>query len=428
MPGPSRGKAPARGVGSLPLVMVWLLALGLLLLYSQQALVGEQRSAAQQVRTAQAAEAAEAGMAWLLTQLQHDGGIDDQCAPLDARTPPGSVGAASGAPTSLKDRLLQATTTSAACVHVAGDWRCHCPVEGLARLTLTSGEANDLDHPAFEVRLRAAPAGRTGARAWQADATGCNHLAAPCGGTGTADAWQQHHLRLAALGGLVQAPIAALTALGNVTLGDGVGLIQPDGQQGGWTVRAGGSVTAHSGARLQGPPGRPAAETLQAAVPGLDAAQPDAAFWHPHFGSGVAALRSLPGFTRVDCAAGCTSATLDPLLARGTRLLWVSGALTLAPGLHWGSAHAPVLLVVDGALTGAGGVVIEGLVIANPLRWTAAGADALLRGALVSLGDAALGGPLQVVYDGARLATLAGQSGAWVPVPGSWQDIDHRPP
>jgi hypothetical protein len=411
-------------VGSLPLVLIWLLALGLLLLYSQQALVGEQRSAAQQVRTAQAAEAAEAGMAWLLTQLQREGSIDDQCLPYSA---PSSVVGAPPPPASLKGRLLQAMPTSAACVHTGTDWRCHCPAQGLARLSLPTGEAR-ADQPAFAVRLSPAPAGRTGARAWQADATGCNHLAAPCGGSGTADALQQQHLRLGALGSLIQAPAATLTALGAVTLGDGVGLAQPDGQRGGWSVQAGGRVTTSAGTRLQGPPGRPGGDTLQAAAPWLDSGQPDIAFWQPHFGSTAAALQALPQFTRIDCAAGCTSAALDAQVASGRRLLWAAGALTLTSGLRWGSADAPLLLVVEGPLTGAGGIQIDGLIVAGQLRWNATGAAALVRGALVSLGDATLAGPLQVVHDRARLETLASLSGTWAPIPGSWQDVDHRPP
>ncbi|HET7864566.1 MAG TPA: PilX N-terminal domain-containing pilus assembly protein, partial [Burkholderiaceae bacterium] len=87
---------PVQGASSLAIIMVWLVAASLVVLYANRALIFEQRASANQARSAQAFEAAEAGIEWALAVLSHPGPVDSQCQPTDA----------AGART-LRERLLQ---------------------------------------------------------------------------------------------------------------------------------------------------------------------------------------------------------------------------------------------------------------------------------------------------------------------------------
>src|SRR6218665_1164133 len=74
----------ASGGGSLAILMVLLLGATLVLLYANRAMMFEQRASAQQVRAALALQAADAGVAWTLAQLNQPHVIDAQCAPAAA--------------------------------------------------------------------------------------------------------------------------------------------------------------------------------------------------------------------------------------------------------------------------------------------------------------------------------------------------------
>ncbi len=409
MPAPTH---PPRGAGSLPVLLIWLTALTLLLLYSHQALLFEQRSVAHQLRAAQAMAAAEAGHAWAVAQLQRGGGVDAQCEPVSAST---------GASTSLRERLLQTTPTAAGCALQDDRWACACPATGAATLAA----ANDgVQHPAFIVQLEPLPDAAAPSGAVRVHVTGCNHIGLGCGGSARADAQQRLHTLLAPLGGLLHLPEAALTALGSISLGASPMLANPDGAEGGWTARAGGTISSPPGARLLGPPGRPGTTTVLANDPALNAADPDGSFWRRHFGSSASLLRAQPQVTQMACTA-CSAADVEPWLAAGHTTLWLTGALTLSGSVHWGSAERPILLIVDGTLTGQAEAQIHGLVIAGQVQWPGS-LRAQLRGALVSLGHAQLSGALEVVHDRPLLERLSRLTGALVPVPGSWQDFDHR--
>ena len=412
MPAPAH---PPHGAGSLPMLLIWLTALTLLLLYSHQALLFEQRSSAHQLRAAQAMAAAEAGHAWAIAQLQRDGGVDAQCEPLSA------TASTAATPTHLRERLLQATPTTAGCALQDDRWACACPSSGAATLAA----ANDgTQHPAFIVELETLPEVAAPSGAVRVHVTGCNHVGLGCGGSTRADAQQQLHTLLAPLGGLMHGPDAALTALGAINLSTRPVLANPDGTEGGWTARAGGTISSPPGARLLGPPGRPGATTVLAHDTALNTADPDGSFWRRHFGSSASLLRAHPQVTRIACTA-CTAADVEPWLAAGHTTLWLTGALTLTGSVRWGSAEQPILLIVDGTLIGQAEAQIHGLVIAGQVQWPGS-LPAQLRGALVSLGHAQLSGALEVLHDRPLLARLSRLTGALVPVPGSWQDFDHR--
>lgn len=420
--GTDRPRSAQTGSGTLPVLLILLMALALMQLYSQRTLIFEQRAVANQVRAAWATEAAEAGLAWTLAQLNRSGSVDAACLPLAAHPADGS---------SLRERLLgtdpdtgalQLASASAACVH-DGNWRCSCPTSGAASLAAPADARNQ---PAFSVQLQDGPAGAAPTGLVRLVVTGCSHLGQGCGGSAAADARSEIRALLAPYGQLLRPPAAAITALGGVTVGPGVSLVNGDAGSGGLTVQSAGAIAADPASRLTGPPGRPAEATLIADDPTLGS--DGDALWRRHFGVSAAAVRDLPTLHRIACPAdGCGATEVQAAIDAGHRSLWLDGDLRLATPVRWGDADRSLLLLVDGSAQWQGPLEIDALLVARSLGWQAGATGvARLRGALVSLGAVDLQGSAEIVRDRAVLDRLRHAAGAYAVVPGSWQDFVNR--
>ncbi|WP_338413149.1 hypothetical protein [uncultured Sphaerotilus sp.] len=416
---PARSEAPQRttGFGTLAMVMTLLLIAHLSLLYSHRALLFEQRASAGQVRAVRAQEAAQAGIDWAVSRLNDPRALDSRCLPTAQDT--------AAAPAALRARwdrsLASAVALQPACVldDAGPDWSCHCPDSGAGRV---SPPAADREAPAFAVTMQNGP--RTGL--WSLTAEGCANPGPDCGDAGATepDARYRVSTTLAALGQVVQAPLAALTGVGSVTIADGAGVLNTDHASGGVAIDSGSTVTVQAPAKVFGPAGQPAAAGLVADDPPLAAGSD--ALWRRLFGLDVAALKALPSWQVLACAGGCAGSALDTAWAQGARALWLDGDLTLANG-RWGTAEAPLLLVVRGTLRIGPDAAVQGLVVADRVDvQVAASPRSLLRGGLVSLGSTVLRGPIDVVRDAAVLARAMALGGALVPVPGSWFDPHTR--
>lgn len=178
-----------RGAAALIVTLLLFLALALLALGMNRHLLHEQRSATQQVRAAQAFEAAEAGLVWAQSQLNDPHRVDATCRPSTAvdatsfRTRALTLDRASGAVTPLASR-------PAACVRSAGAWSCAC--DGQAPSTDASAYV-----ASFAITLQAAP--RAGLLRVVANATAAT------------DAVAHTEATLALYAGLRTAPAAAIT-------------------------------------------------------------------------------------------------------------------------------------------------------------------------------------------------------------------------
>jgi hypothetical protein len=301
----------------------------------------------------------------------------------------------------------------------APDWQCQCPDSGAGQIPAPSATA---DVSAFTVALQAGP--RTGL--WTLTAEGCSHPGPDCADDTAPEPDGRYRVStvLATLGQVVQPPLAALTSVGAVILSDGASVVNNDTTSGGVTAHSGSAVTLQAPAKVFGPPGQPTAAGLVAHDPPLSAGAD--ALWRRLFGLDVAALRALPTWHTVACAGGCTGSDLDSAWRLGARALWLDGDLALAQG-RWGSADTPLLLVVRGSLRIGPDAVVHGLVVAGQVDIrTPASPRSLLRGALVSLGTTALGGPFDLVRDAAVLARTTGLGSVLAPVPGSWFDPHTR--
>ena len=416
-----------RGVAALSVTLLLLFVLTLVLGFASRNLLFEQRASANQARSTQAFEAAEAGLAWAQAMLDSGTPIDADCEP---STTPGGV--------SFRDRFLTydaatqrftprtwnnagtATPLSAACVLTDAGWSCSCPSAGQPALAAPPATGT---HPAFALHFVAAP--RSGMV--QLMATGCDHYAPAClpglAGAATGGASAKAQVLLGLLPALATVPIAALTARGDITATGALALANTAPDIGGLTAQAAGSI-AMPLASLTTLPGMTAAASLVAAEAQLAGTDTERLLTR-FLGLDRNRWQQLAGVQRPDCPADCgamLTAAIGPDAVH--RLAWIAGDLSLDGPLTLGSAQQPVLLVVEGQVRLSGGVTIHGVVLTLAANWDTSGtANAQVNGALIALGNVSGNGTPAISYDAAVLARLRGQLGSFVRVPGSWRDF-----
>ena len=425
---PRRTTLPQRQHGAAALVVTMLLFFAMVLtaVFVNRNLVFEQRTSANQYRSTQAFEAAEAGLEWALAQLNSNAPIGDDCLPATAAPGASSFRARHLAADAARATFTPLTWLNAgtpaplqpSCVRGASGWLCGCPAQGLPTLTPPAG--ND-PAPAFMLQFQPGPKAGT----VRVVSTGCTRLAGACAPASgaNADAVARVQVDLGLLAGLRTLPVAALTARGAVNAGAAaLGLHNPDPASG-LAVQAGGSITATQ-ARFTPPAG----SSLGASLVGNDGALASLSaerFFASYFGLDKAGWRDQAAVTQVDCHTPCAAALLAAVAAApGHAMVWVEGDLALAGPLTLGSVQAPVLVVVNGSARLGGAVFINGLLYANALSWTGtSGPGAVLRGAAISEGDYQGDAAAELFYDTQVLAALKGSYGSFARVSGSWRDF-----
>ncbi len=189
---------PQRGAATLAIVLILLGAMLITLLAANRNLLLELRQSANQVESAAAFEAAEAGLDWSLAMLNADARIGSDCRASPLATQ------------SFRERVLDLSAPAVApravrpaCVREATGWRCGCPEAGSATL----GVANE--GASFSLRLE--PAAAAGTLRLVSD--GCAHFGGEChpDGAGRDGAVAQHQALIALLPALAAPPTAALT-------------------------------------------------------------------------------------------------------------------------------------------------------------------------------------------------------------------------
>jgi PilX N-terminal len=416
-----------RGAAALAVTLLLLFTLTLVVGFAGRNLVFEQRSSANQARSTQAFEAAEAGLQWAQAMLDDDTPIGADCEP---STAPGDksfrerfleIDAASRhiAPRTWDDAGTP-TTLQAACVLAESDRSCSCPSAGPPALETALAVAAQ---PAFAVRFSAAPRGGM----VQLDATGCDDIATAClpasaaPSSGGANARAQ--VVLALLPALATVPVAALTARGEIAAEGGLTLVNTDAAAGGLTAQAGGNIALPfaSLATLPQMSGPDSVAAYEAQLAAADGERLLARF----LGLDRDRWRQLPGVRRLTCPADCTT-ELAQAIGPGTThpLVWIAGDLRLDGPVAFGSGERPLLLVVEGQIRLGGGVQLHGAIVGLGTTWDTSGsADATVHGALVALGSVGGNGTPTIVYDAGVLARLHGQLGSFARVPGSWRDF-----
>lgn len=408
---------PQRGAIALGIALVLLFAMTLVAFFANRALIFEQRSSANQYRSARAFEAAEAGLAWATARLNDPRTIDDACRP------------AAGSGASFRHRyaplapdLSFAPRTAArpGCSLGDGQPACSCPVDG-GPAVLTD------DAPAFTVEF--APVVGDPA-SLHVVSRGCSGPGAQCvpGAVRDADATATVQAVLKLRPAVRSLPVAAVAAGGNVAIGGGLRLVNTDAPTQGYAVHAGAAASIDAETSVTTLAGSPPTHAIAAHDPALAAIAADATgteAFRAWFGSDPAAFADATGTRHLGtCGAACTS-TFQAAHADGHDSFLVDGDLRLDPagwpGGHVGSPERPILLVVRGQFALEAGVTVHGLVYVDTDAW-AGRLDARLHGAVIARRHLAVDGSGTIRYDPGILARLRSSTGSLTRVPGSWLD------
>jgi Tfp pilus assembly protein PilX len=414
-----------QGAAALVVTMLLFFAMVLVAVFVNRNLVFEQRSSANQYRSTQAFEAAEAGLEWAQAQLNNNARLGTDCLPTADPTA-----------TSFRARYLRYTRATSAfapatwnnvgnvtalqptCVRTDSGWSCSCPVQGGPVLAAPAGNG---PAPAFTLQFAA------GAKPGivRVMATGCTRLAGACmpGPTASVDATARVQTDLGLLGGLRTPPAAALTTRGAFDADSAtLGAHNPDPDSG-IAIHAGAGIAAGQ-ARLTAPAGA----SLAGALVGNDTALANLGtdqLFTSYFGLDKARWKNQQIVDQVDCGANCTAALVAAIAGAGNNpMVWVEGDLALAGPLTLGSAQQPVVIVVNGAVRLEGAVMLYGLIYSQALSWhRTTGSGAVVRGALISEGDYRGDGAPELFFDAELLSLLKSNTGSFVRVSGSWRDF-----
>jgi hypothetical protein len=385
-------------------VMMLFFIISLVAAYASRNLIFEQRTSANNYRSTQAFDAAEAGLEWAIAML-NGGRIDAACA-----------STADPLQSSFRERYLRLVDADGrldarrwvqggaevplqpSCVLDGEGWRCSCPADGDPALAAPGSAGNT---PAFRVEFAPPLAGQP--HLVRVSVRGCSSWGQPCigGAAGDAEANAEVSAVVGLAPALTQTPAAAITVRGPLDAPDAE-FVNPDTT--GLAINAGGAVAAPP---VIGPAGMPQARAQTALVVADDAslsALPVAGgmsrgemMFLAAFGMPPAAYRVQPAVRRIVCGDACGAALQEAADRFPGRVLWIDGDLRLAADtvLDLGSANAPVMIVVDGNVDWAAGasVVLRGLLYVRGASWSSAGAAATVIGAVVAEGDAALGPP-----------------------------------
>lgn len=459
-----------RGAASLIVVMVLFFVMALAAAYSSRSLVFEQRTSANQYRSTQALEAAEAGVEWAVSML-NGGRIGTDCRTASAAANDTSFRqrylsvAANGTltpildptqPTSLptRDRAL-----NAACVFNGTTWTCSCPKDTNPTVVTPAG---DSVFPAFQVRMSIHDTNNptlqviTQPGVVVVESNGCTRADPACLGFPGAPVELEGRATIYAMVALKPAlpvqPAAALTVRDHVLGGTllQLQLVNTDREAGGITVQAGGSIDA-ARLKLQSIPGSPGT-ALIANDRRLDAtspisiqrgvrrlvSDPPAPLNSPNrvfasvLGTTPLTYSLQPAALTISCPPGnCRQTLTDLVNANPGRIIWVEGDINLDSGGQIGNvptptdppeSTGPAMIVATGSLvkSTASPVVINGFVYTSQGAWT--GNPDIQGAAFVENSLAATAGGT-IVFNRDVVQHLLHRSGSFVRVPGGWRDF-----
>jgi hypothetical protein len=379
---------PQRGAAALPVTLMLAFAVLLAVAFANRSVLLQVRSSVHQLHGAQAHEAAQAGLAWTLAQLNLATPVGEDCRP------------AEHASAIAWHTQAQLGPLQASCTAEGIGWACHCPQAGGAPAAPTTSAVS------FQVVLT--PDAAQPER-WQLTVTGRG---------------VEHHrpirlqMGLGRLPGLDTLPSAALAVRGDASFTGAATLTHTDAASGG--------ITLHSGGAAEGPtwraistPGTPSRASILSHDPALSSLS--AQGLHASvFRMDAATWREQPGVATVSCHQPC-----DEALAAAARQhirIALDGGLRLATPLTLGTPARPLLIVSDGPVEVHAAATLHGLVYARHPQWTA-GTGLTVRGAVIAELDLQVDGPLHIHHDTAVLQALQQRSGTYAPVAGSWRDL-----
>jgi hypothetical protein len=414
--------------------MVLFFVISLVAVYTSRNLIFEQRTSANQYRSTQAYEAAEAGIEWALSML-NSGSIDSNCAPNPGSTFRSRMLDIDPLAGSIRRKQYGAFAPYApVCAATGSAWSCVCPDSNSAPGLMPATVSGSAFRLTFDVRSV-----RQGVI--KLTSQGCTRLSIDCLDVDTlgqqGDAVAVVSVMVALKGAIAAAPLAALTAGAQVEISGGTAatLVNAEPATDGITVNARRDIHFHPNAVQTGVAGSTNAPVMK----DHDSFLPSTAdaMFVSMFGMRRSTYKLQPAVILLNCSATsspCAASNLKQLADRNPgRILWLEGdaaldAPAVGPDVDIGSSGAPVVIVAHGQLSktsSSRAVRIFGLLYQFDERgpWTQDVRDLYVQGATVAEGDItwANSSPT-LVYDLGILNRLRLTSGSFVRVPGSWQD------
>lgn len=434
-----------RGAATLAVVMLLFFVISLTAAYTSRNLIFEQRTSANQYRSTQSLEVAEAGMEWAIAMV-NAGRVDDNCQPttdltkgsirqryLNIHGPNGDLPTFPPGFAESRYKPDNSAPPFFACVFNGASWTCSCPSD-LSLDPVLAVPPGTGQFPAFGVRF------------WDFDSTKPGTVRIEVNGCLSYDlacvTWvnpapevnkpAQCQTTLCALvslfSGVRMPPAAALTVRDSLS-GSGLTVTNPVASIGGITVHSGGaiSMTPPSSLILGSAPGTPGSVSKvenDSKLFNLPTESSTCTFcmFTSVFGLPPNAYKGQPAVVVIPCSGGCDASTISSRAAENPgRVLWLegSGGLNLNTSAVIGSATDPVVLIVDGPVTAAAGSTVYGLIFGPSFSLDAG----RFIGAVVSSGTVTAAGTAEIAYDADVIGRLKYQTGSFVRVPSSWRDF-----
>ena len=414
---PMTHRGRQRGVAALAISVLLLFGITLIAFFANRGLLFEQKTSANQYRSTQAFEVAEAGLEWAVAMLNDTTLIDDTCS-------------AAVAPTSFRKKYVPrnsfnafspATNTMAACritgssPTAPGSLVCSCPTAGTTP-TLTAS-----DEPRFTVEFSVV-AGDPNAFAITAHGcVGQGSLCTSSAGTGTFDAKATVGVTVKQRTSLPYLPAATVTVGGEANFSSATTVVNLDTASNGILVDSGLANGANL-SRATTIPGMPIANAvIENDIPLRALATADA--------TGEAFFGKFFGMTFTEYAAGKRVKTVTggsqiaTEYAAGATSFYSAGDINHVGNI--GTAEKPVIIVAQGDVSIKG--TVYGLVYSNS-TWDAKGfGNTLMTGAVIARGDMNVNANPTFVYDMKVLEELREITSDVVRVPGSWRDFPPAP-
>lgn len=419
-----------RGAAALITVMVLVLVMSVVFAFANRSLIFEQRTSANQLRSTQALETAEAGLEWTLARLNDTALINGSCTTSSGTATYSSRYLTINATTG----IITANSLRSACVIRAnGTLQCGCPTTGNPAPT---GVGNHFSIEFTSITTRPDLVRVTARGCTDTGTSGTFDSRCLANGSNDAsDGFATASLIVAQIPAVYPSPKAALTAKGNVNwqgAGAALTVANTAASTNGITINAGGSVEVADHVDLISVPGTPQGTDAGLSVVGGDATLSNT--------TGDQYFLSLLGtskneFYNSDKAAKVPNNTPTEWGAVGNkRMIWVGpapnaaptplGNYELPPG-DYGSAENPVVIVVNGNLNISGNTTIYGVIYAIGNFSGLGGGNSLVQGAALTEGNYAdSNGTRKIIYDPAVLARLWEDPSlsSFTKLPGSWTD------
>lgn len=418
-----------KGAATLFSTMVLLLIMSIVLLYLNRGLIFEQKTSANQSRSTQALESAEAGMEWATGMLNTPYDIAADCTLLSTTNISFRrqyIQTKWNAPTLPSTDIVPATTTYPGCKLNGNLRNCSCPVVAGVSSTAALGTTT---LPGFTVVFFAT----SDPEAVRVVVTGCTAQTQACSpltkDNADATATISAVLKMRPL--LRAAPASSLTCGGTCAIGQSFNIINRDPLTSGILVNSGGPVTQGNNPSYTSIPGQPVQNAVvsnDSSLTALATADPtcsNSTMFNAYFGSTIQQFAAAPQTKSIpNCNTNLCGNEVDKAYADGWRSFYFKdGFARQNSNGNLGTKNDPVTIVSNGEVNLAGNIDIYGMVFSNSAQLNATGlGTANVHGALVTCAGFNSNSDGTIEYDPDVLKAVQRSTSTIARIPGSWTD------